>query len=487
MQSALRSSGGLYLFMTFDIDQWRAAIGCFCSSRTYVGTKFYHSHPLTFLLLTITLYIVLYMVVAVLIPLLPLTAIIQCVIEYEDIWKMLLVLSSVCLHRLTVIVAYIPLTASIWLLPRSCLKFLQNHVVNGAMNLANGYINIFCPIRNFLSLPWVVYKKNIESGDIETNPGPINRLLSFCTWNLNSISAHDFIRVSLLEAYNAVYSYDLIGIVETHLDGDIDIDKLNLNGYYFINSNHPQNRKRGGVGLYIRESFPYRRRSDLEILPECIVSEFHINRRKYFFVVLYRSPSQNQAQFQDFIHNFESLVSKIADESPHCMIITGDLNCRSTNWWEGDIDNEEGISLEASTTDLGLYQMISEPTHFMGSSRSCIDLVFTDQPNIFLETGVHPSLHEQCHHQIIYGKLAMNNLPPLSHNHRLWFYDQANVSAIRKSIEMYNWLKSFDEINCPNEQVNLLNEVLLNIFSNFIPNKIVKVKPQAGPLDNQDH
>ena len=67
--------------------------------------------------------------------------------------------------------------------------------------------------------------------------------------------------------------------METHLDGDIDMGKLNLNSYYFINSNHPQNRKREGVGIYIGESFPYRRRSDLEILPECIVSEFHINRR----------------------------------------------------------------------------------------------------------------------------------------------------------------------------------------------------------------
>ena len=67
---------------------------------------------------------------------------------------------------------------------------------------------MFCPIRNFLFVLSVVHKKNMESGDIETNLGPINRLVSFCTWNLNSISAHDFIRVSLLEAYSAVYSYD---------------------------------------------------------------------------------------------------------------------------------------------------------------------------------------------------------------------------------------------------------------------------------------
>ena len=125
--------------------------------------------------------------------------------------------------------------------------------------------------------------------------------------------------------------------------------------------------------------------------------------------------------------------------------------------------------------------MISEPTHSMGSSRSCIDLVCTDQPNVFLETGVHPSLHEQCHHQIIHGKLAMNNSSPASHNRRVWFYYRANVSAIKKSIEMYNWHKSFAEISCPSEQVNLLNQVLTSIFNNFIPNKIVKVEPQQIP------
>ena len=37
------------------------------------------------------------------------------------------------------------------------------------------------------------------------------------------------------------------------------------------------------------------------------------------------------------------------------------------------------------------------------------------------------------------------------------------------------------KLNCPNEQVNLLSQVLINIFSNFIPNKIVKVKPQQAP------
>ena len=115
------------------------------------------------------------------------------------------------------------------------------------------------------------------SGDVETNPGP--ETLNLCTWNLNSLTAYNFLRVSLIEAYNSVYDYDLIGIVETYLDSIIDENKLALNGYTFVNDNHPQNVKRGGVGLYIKDSLSSKRRSDLVTLPDCIVYEIQINRK----------------------------------------------------------------------------------------------------------------------------------------------------------------------------------------------------------------
>ena len=124
--------------------------------------------------------------------------------------------------------------------------------------------------------------------------------------------------------------------------------------------------------------------------------------------------------------------------------------------------------------------MISEP-HFMGQSKSCIDLIFTYQPNLFLKTGVHPTLHEQCHHQVVYGKLAVNNLAPPTYTRRIWFYDRANVTAVRRSIEMFRWRETLDEVSCPNQQVSILNEVLLNIFSNFIPNKVTTVRPRKAP------
>ena len=47
-----------------------------------------------------------------------------------------------------------------------------------------------------------------------------------------------------------MYSYDLIGHVETHLDSTVEKDMLALDGYTFIQDKHPQNVKRGGVAIH---------------------------------------------------------------------------------------------------------------------------------------------------------------------------------------------------------------------------------------------
>ena len=50
-----------------------------------------------------------------------------------------------------------------------------------------------------------------------------------------------------------------------------------------------------------------------------------------------------------------------------------------------------------------------------------------------------------------------------------------------KSIDMFNWQDHLNKIACPNEQVKLLNDVLLNIYSNFIPNQIKTIRPRQPP------
>ena len=100
----------------------------------------------------------------------------------------------------------------------------------------------------------------LQSNDIESNPGPsLGNCFKFCRWNLKSIASYDFSRVSLINAYNTVNKYDIIALVETHLDSAINLpenlcqaSKLHIEGYSFIRRDHPAHTKRGGVGLFVR-------------------------------------------------------------------------------------------------------------------------------------------------------------------------------------------------------------------------------------------
>ena len=63
----------------------------------------------------------------------------------------------------------------------------------------------------FLCLPNLLFC----CGDIEKNPGPKYSALKFCHWNLNGITAHDAIKISLLQAYIIQNNYDIICLLET--------------------------------------------------------------------------------------------------------------------------------------------------------------------------------------------------------------------------------------------------------------------------------
>ena len=108
--------------------------------------------------------------------------------------------------------------------------------------------------------------------------------------------------------------------------------------------------------------------------------------------------------------NFELNLDKIANKSPYLLVVLGDLNVKSSNWYKNNKTTYEGSKVDAITSQFGLQQLITEPTHILADSSSCIDLLFTSQPNLVIESGVHSSLYQNCHHQGIYAKFNLKNV-----------------------------------------------------------------------------
>ena len=63
-------------------------------------------------------------------------------------------------------------------------------------------------------------------------------------------------------------------------------------------------------------------------------------------------------------------------------------------------------------------------------------------------------------------------LPPV-YVHEVWDYNKANVENIKKAVSNFNWNRAFENLSV-DEKVEPLNETLLNIFWNCIPNKKIK-------------
>ena len=173
-------------------------------------------------------------------------------------------------------------------------------------------------------------------------------------------------------------------------------------------------------------------------LSECIICGVSIQNCKGYIGVIYRSPSQNTTEFEEFLTNFEDILNSTASSSSLFTIILGDFNARSSFWWKNYKTTVEGAHLEALTSLNGSHQLISEPTHPLPTSTSCIDLIFTDQSNLVVDSGTHSFLNPKFHHQITYCKFNLNIKYPPLYQRLVWDYKKTNAESIKRSIELVN-------------------------------------------------
>ena len=119
---------------------------------------------------------------------------------------------------------------------------------------------------------------------------------------------------------------------------------------------------------------------------------------------LYRSPSQNGRQFQFACNSLHILLNNINSLNP---AIAGYINGKCLKSYHC-IDT----------------QIIDKPTHFTNHSSSCIDLIFTSNPSIIVDSGIEKSLCSSCHHNILYRNIRVPLPPP--HFRTIWDYRNAD-------------------------------------------------------------
>ena len=71
---------------------------------------------------------------------------------------------------------------------------------------------------------------------------------------------------------------------------------------------------------------------------------------------------------------------------PFLTVVLGDFNAKTSLWCNNGITTYDVPKIDGVTSQFGLEQIIKESTHIIGDSSSYIDLIFTTQPNLVMES-----------------------------------------------------------------------------------------------------
>ena len=114
--------------------------------------------------------------------------------------------------------------------------------------------------------------------------------------------------------------------------------------------------------------------------------------------------------------------------NPFLTVILSDFNVKWNLWYNKN--TYEDFKIDGVTFQFGLQQMTKEPihiTHYIGDSSACNDLIFKTHPNLVMESGVHSSVHANCHYHITFVKFNLEIHYVLPYEREVWYYQKAIV------------------------------------------------------------
>ena len=112
-------------------------------------------------------------------------------------------------------------------------------------------------------------------------------------------------------------------------------------------------------------------------------------------------------------------------------------------------------------------------------------MIITDQPNLFVDSGVHSSLYAKSHHQIIFGVVNLSVPRPPPYKWTVWEYDNANIDMTNHDLFIINWYEMFDGLDV-NQAVDLFATLFLSVIACHVPNREITCSDRDAPWVTDD-
>ena len=120
-----------------------------------------------------------------------------------------------------------------------------------------------------------------------------------------------------------------------------------------------------------------------------------------------------------------------------------------------------------------MEQLINQPTR----EQYLLDLLITDSPNYFVESGVLPPI-SNLDHSIIYGYVKTSYCKNATISRKIWLYDEGNYDLLNSYLFSIDWNAFFAPPVDIDELAKKLTNILTELSEMCIPSKTIKLKPK---------
>lgn len=304
-------------------------------------------------------------------------------------------------------------------------------------------------------------------------PSKNTKNLSVFSLNCRSLSAHWNDVKHLLSELN--FPFDFIGFSEI-----FSIRKnalFALDGYHQLEyATRPENDDgRGGVGLFIKDSFSYIKRHDLSIfiahVIETIFVEIQLPHKKNIVIGnIYRPNTQPKADINTFCNKLFEIINIINNENK-TIILMGDFNI---DLLKSDSHNKTAEYVQDIISH-GLKPTITKPTRVTEHSATLIDHIYTNLVNSNIHSGIIYT--DISDHLGTFSVIKNEGIPQPNRCRLIRIFSDEAIYRFNSLLQHLDFSDVYT-CNIASEAYNLFLHRYLEIYDTCFPLKTVRCKPK---------
>ena len=252
------------------------------------------------------------------------------------------------------------------------------------------------------------------------------------------------------------HRFSLIGLSETWLkEGEGPL--FQLPDYKFVTKCR-NDRRGGGVGIYVKSDLHFHRRTDLEESicgTEVLCIEVHHRKMNQLVFVMYRPPGE---PVNEFLKSIESSLNKVQTEKKKCFIL-GDFNIDLLN------PSTPSKNLLDTLYSYSFCPLISKPTRITKRSATLLDNIFTNCLENVLQSGIFTS--DISDHFAVFCTLKAD----IKHNNNTNFkrkINDCNIASFCMLLKKQDW-GVLENISDVDSKFNAFLDIYSSLYDNCFP------------------